>query len=71
MEVMLRNIKGICEAGGASLATVLRTQMQFTNLSSLMPREIWENHFGPEPPAMSAAEMGGPFPFQAAQCCWM
>ena len=25
-------------------------------------REIWENHFGPEPPAMSAAEMRGPFP---------
>jgi enamine deaminase RidA (YjgF/YER057c/UK114 family) len=63
MEVMLRNIKAICEAGGASLATVLRTQMQFTNLSEFdAAREIWENHFGPEPPAMSAAEMRGPFP---------
>jgi 2-iminobutanoate/2-iminopropanoate deaminase len=63
MEVMLRNIKAICEAGGASLATVLRTQMQFTNLSEFdAAREVWENDFGPEPPAMSAAEMRGPFP---------
>ena len=63
MEVILRNIKAICEAGGASQATVLRTQMQFTDLAEFdAVREVWENYFGPEPPAMSAAEMRGPFP---------
>lgn len=63
MEVMLRNVKTICEAGGASLDTVLRTQLQFTNLAEFDPvREVWESYFGPEPPALSAAELRGPFP---------
>ncbi|MBI2360324.1 MAG: hypothetical protein HYV04_15735 [Deltaproteobacteria bacterium] len=62
-EVMLRNIKAICEAGGASLTTVLRTQLQFTDLTQFdAVREVWEAHFGPEPPAISAAEVKGPFP---------
>ena len=63
MEVMLRNIKTICEAGGASLETVLRTQLQFTDLTEFdAVREVWETSFGPEPPAISAAEVKGPFP---------
>jgi 2-iminobutanoate/2-iminopropanoate deaminase len=63
MEVILRNVKSICEAGGASLETVLRTQMQFTDLPEFDPaREVWESYFGPEPPAISAAEVKGPFP---------
>ena len=63
MEVMLRNVKAICEAGGASLDTVLRTQLQFTDLTEFdAVREVWEAYFGPEPPAISAAEVKGPFP---------
>ena len=65
MAVMLRNIKAICEAGGASLETVLRTQMQFTDLTEFDPaREVWEDKFGPQPPAFSAAELRGPFPVE-------
>ena len=63
MEVMLRNTKTICEAGGASLESVLRTQIQFTDLTEFdAVREVWEAHFGSEPPAISAAEVKGPFP---------
>jgi enamine deaminase RidA (YjgF/YER057c/UK114 family) len=63
MAVMLRNIKAICEAGGAALETVLRTQMQFTDLTEFdAAREVWEDKFGPQPPAFSAAELRGPFP---------
>ena len=63
VEVMLRNIKAICEAGGASLDTVLRTQLQFTDLTEFdAVREVWEAYFGPEPPAISAAEVKGLFP---------
>jgi enamine deaminase RidA (YjgF/YER057c/UK114 family) len=63
VEVMLRNIKAICEAGGASLETVLSTQIQFTDLTEFdAVREAWETHFGPEPPAISAAEVKGPLP---------
>lgn len=62
-EVMLRNVKTICEAGGASLETVLRTQLQFTDLAEFdAVQEVWEATFGPEPPAISAAEVKGPFP---------
>jgi enamine deaminase RidA (YjgF/YER057c/UK114 family) len=62
-ELMLHNIKSICEAGGASLETVLSTQIQFTNLTEFdSVREVWGAYFGPQPPAMSAAEVKGPFP---------
>lgn len=63
MDVILRNVKALCEAGGASLDTVLRTQLQFTDLAEFdAAREAWEGCFGPQPPALSAAEVPGPLP---------
>jgi len=67
MHVMLQHVQAICEAGGASLDTVLRTQLQFTDLGEFdAVSEVWAERFGPEPPALSAAEVRGPFPVPGA-----
>ncbi|MCC7106890.1 MAG: hypothetical protein IT307_17290 [Chloroflexi bacterium] len=61
MEVMLEHVEAICRAAGGSLASVVKTQLFYTDLRELAPSfDAWEAAFASEPPAATMVGITGP-----------
>lgn len=57
-EQCIKNISAILEAGGASLANVLKTTVYLTDIKHLpQMNQVYEQYFIYEPPARSVAEV--------------
>ncbi len=66
-EVIIGNIKKLCEAAGTSLANVVRVLQFHTDLSEFYPvYKVWERHLGGRPLPFSAVEVPGPLPVPGA-----
>jgi enamine deaminase RidA (YjgF/YER057c/UK114 family) len=66
-EVIIGNIKKLCEAAGTSLANVVRVLQFHTDLAEFYPvYKVWERHLGGRPLPFSAVEVPGPLPVPGA-----
>ena len=66
-EVIIGNIKKLCEAASTSLANVVRVLQFHTDLAEFYPvYKVWERHLGGRPLPFSAVEVPGPLPVPGA-----
>ena len=66
-ETIIGNIEKLCEAGGSSLANVVRVLMFFTDIGDFYPvYKVWERRLGGRPVPFSAVEVPGPLPVPGA-----
>lgn len=61
MQVIIDNIRGICEAAGGSIDSVVKADFFFSDLRDVLPAmEVWGAAFGEDPPAITIAQTDAP-----------
>ena len=62
-EAIIDNIARLCEAGGTSLANVVRVLLFLTDIAAFYPvYKAWERRLGGRPLPFAAIEVPGPLP---------
>jgi enamine deaminase RidA (YjgF/YER057c/UK114 family) len=66
-EAIIDNIARLCEAGGTSLANVVRVLLFLTDIAAFYPiYKVWERRLGGQPLPFAAVEVPGPLPVPGA-----